>query len=134
MWDRRAFTGQPLEDNRLTDYRKRVKLENSVGSLKVFCGLLGLGVLCVLSLLAILSGTEGGLFAGGMLAVVTCFGKFAFYGVCLWGLFGPWRNYSDQNGKECSRRKEMLARIEQTRIGGVNAMRRNCNARLNKKS
>lgn len=104
--------GQSNEDNRLTEYRRQVRLENLVGSLKVFCGFLGLAVLFMLSLKAILSGTEGGLFDGGMLAVVTRFGKFGFFLACLLGLFPLWRDYSDKNGKECLRRKEMLAQIE----------------------
>jgi len=105
--------GQPGEDKRLTEYRKEVMFENSVGSLRVFCGFLGLAVLFVLSITSILNGTEGGLFAGGTLAVVARFGKFAFYIACLWGLLRPWSDYLDENGKECSRRKQMLWRIEQ---------------------
>jgi hypothetical protein len=104
---------QTNEDKRLTQYRQHVWSENFVGSLRVFCGFLGLAVLFMLSLKAILNGTEGGLFAGGLLAVATRFGKFAFFLSCLWGLYPLWRDYSDENGKECSRRKEMLARIEQ---------------------
>jgi hypothetical protein len=97
----------------LASHRKQARLDNSVGSLRVFCGFLGLAVLFILSLMAILTGTEGGLFAGGMLAVGAHFGKFAFFLACLWGLYPPWRDYSDENGRECSRRKGMLARIEQ---------------------
>lgn len=104
--------GSPDEDNRLTEYRKQVRLENFIGSLKVFCGFLGLAVLFMLSLMAILSGTEGGLFDGGMLAVVIRFGKFGFFLACLSGLYPLWRDFSDENGKECSRRKEMLAQME----------------------
>jgi hypothetical protein len=105
--------GQPGEDKRLTEYRKQVRLENSVGSLRVFCGFLGLAVLFILSMMAILIGTEGGLFTGGLLASLVRFGKFAFFLSCLWGLLAPWRDYSDENGKQCSRRREMLAQIEQ---------------------
>jgi hypothetical protein len=97
----------------LASNRNRVRLENSLGSLKVFCGFLGLAVLFMLALMAILNGSEGGLFSGGMLAVVTRFGEFAFFLACLWGLFTLWRDYSEEDAKECSRRNEMLARIEQ---------------------
>ena len=96
------------------EYTSSYTVANSIGGLiRVFCGFLGLAVLFMLSLKAILTGTEGGLSAGGMLAVVTRFGKFAFFLACIWGLLPLWRDYSDQNGKECSRRKEMIAKIEQ---------------------
>ena len=94
-------------DKRLTEYRAQVGLENSVGSLRVFCGGLGLMVLFILALLALLKDT------GGTLAFLIRFGKFAFFVVCPWGLLQPWNDYSDKNAKECQRRKEMLARIEQ---------------------
>jgi hypothetical protein len=111
--DRRALTDQPGEDRRLTQYRQHVWSENFVGSLRVFCGGVGLMTLFILALAALTSGTETGLFAGSARELVIRFGKFAFFLSCLWGLFAPWRDYSDENGKECSRRKEMLSRIEQ---------------------
>jgi len=101
-----------LEHNRTTAYRKHVLAENFVGSLRVFCGFLGLGTLFMLALVSLINDTEGGLFGGGLLAVLWRFGKFGFLCACLWGLLLPWTNYSDENGKECQRRKEMLSRIE----------------------
>jgi hypothetical protein len=104
---------QPGEDPRLTEYRKYVMAENFWGSLRVFCGFLGLAVLFILAIgpFLTISGGEG-LFAGGLMPSATRFGKFAFFIACCWGLVGPWSDYLDENGKECSRRKQMLARIE----------------------
>lgn len=111
--DRHALTDQPGEDRRLTQYRQHVWSINFVGSFRVFCGGVGLMALFVLALAALVSGTEAGLFAGSARELLIRFGKSAFFLSCLWGLFPAWRDFSDENGKECSRRKEILARIEQ---------------------
>ena len=113
MGNRGVLTSNPGDEERLTAYRQHVWSENLVGSFRVFCGGMGLFALLVLALAALVTGTEAGLFAGSARELVIRFGKFAFFLACLWGLYPPWREYSDENGKECSRRKEMLARIEQ---------------------
>lgn len=100
------------ETKRLTEYRNHVWLENSAGSLRVFCGGVGLMVLLLLALRALVAGVDGGLFDGAMVAVLIRFGKFALFLVCLIGLFPAWRDYSEAHAKECLGRKEMLARIE----------------------
>jgi len=108
-----ARGGAAQEDKRLTEYRIHVKSQNLIGSLRVFCGGLGLMVLFFSAILAIVQNTEGGLFAGGVLSVIARFGKCGFFVACLWGLWEPWTHYSDENGKECRLRREMLAQIEQ---------------------
>jgi hypothetical protein len=100
-------------DKRLIEYRQQVCRENSVGNLRVFFGFLGLMVLFILSVISVLKGTETGLLAGGIASVLLRFGKFGFFLACFWGLLGCWSNYSEENARECHRRKEMLARIEQ---------------------
>jgi hypothetical protein len=104
---------QSNEDTRLTEHRQHVWSENLVGSFRVFCGGVGLMTLFVLAVAALMSGPEAGLFAGSASVLVIRFGKFAFFIACFWGLLHPWTNFSEENAKECSRRKEMLARIEQ---------------------
>ncbi len=105
-------SGQPSEDKRLTEFRQHVWSENLVGNLKVFCGGVGLLTLFALALAALVTGTEGGLFAGSTSMLVMRFCKFAFFFSCCWGLFPAWCNYSGENAEECARRKEMLSRIE----------------------
>ena len=104
--------GKVGEDPRMTKYRVGVRSQNFVGSLKVFCGLVGLGTFFILALVAILKGAEGGMLAGGWSSVILRFAKFGFFVACLWGLFEPWNNYLEENGREGRRRKEMIARIE----------------------
>lgn len=106
-------TADPHEDERMTEYRRCVLVENFVGGLRAFCGSVGMLTLFILALLSLIRGTEGGLFSGGVLAVVRRLGEFGFFAACLWGLFRPWTDYLDENGKDCQGRKERLARIEQ---------------------
>jgi len=108
-----AIGGKRGEDTRLTTYRKQVRLDNLVGTLRVFCGGVGLMVLLADALAALVKGTEFGLFAGSIGEIAMRFGKFAFFLACLLGLFPPWRDYWESNARECQRRKEELARIEQ---------------------
>jgi hypothetical protein len=68
--------------------------------------------LLVLAVVALVTGTEAGLFAGSASELAIRFGKFAFFLSCLWGLFPAWRDFSEANAKESLRSKEMLTRIE----------------------
>ena len=101
------------EDKRLTACRNKVELDNLVEGLKVCCGLLGLFALFILCIGALVEGTEGGLLAGGILRVVSRFGKTAFWLACFWGLLQPWIDYAERQQQENKRRNEMLARMEQ---------------------
>lgn len=100
------------DDKRLVEFRKSVMKENMVGTLKVFLGGVGLMFFLLKALAALVQGTGLGLFSGSMSEIAVRFGKFAFFLACLLGLFPAWRDYSESNAKECSRRREMLARIE----------------------
>ncbi len=101
------------EDERLTAYRNEVVLANLVDGLKVCCGVLGLFAFFILCIGALVEGTEGGLFVGGILRVLLRFGKTVFWLACLWGLFQPWIDYVERQQKENKLRNEMLARMEQ---------------------
>ena len=100
-----------VDKKRLIEYRNHVWMENSLGSLRILFGFLGLLVLFILAIEAILNTPEPGLFAGGAGAVLLRFGKFAFFVGCLWGLWKPVSDYYDTTAVEQQRRKEMLARV-----------------------
>ena len=105
-------SGQPSEDKRLTQVprarlvrkprRKPESLLRGSRLADAFSSRPGL----------LVTGTEGGLFAGSTSMLVMRFCKFAFFFSCCWGLFPAWCNYSGENAEECARRKEMLSRIE----------------------
>lgn len=106
-------TPAQAEDKRLVEYRNQVWLRNSVGSLRVFCG--GVGLLG----LFVLAGTElikacdvlRGTLAGGTAILFVHLGRSLFSACSFWGFFRPWSDYSSENARECSGREEMLAQI-----------------------
>ena len=102
-------------DKRLTAYRQQVWLENSAGSLRVFCGCVGLLGLLVLGLLEFSRAFNilKGVHPGGTLGMLTHLGKAVFCGCSLWGLLEPWTAYCEENAKQCHRRKETLGQMEQ---------------------